>query len=246
MQTHENHTLQDEHAASWFTIQVAIIIGSIITGACILIAGNPSSMIATKPSDSAQQAEKKPIVAPITKNDLIFGDENASVTIVEYSDIECPFCNQFHKTINEVLTQYNGKVKYVLRHFPLTNIHPNATIYAQAIECVYRDYGKEKAFTALNALFANQPLKAPQTGAPEILLGTFIGKEIQVSAEAITTCLANGTFAQKVASDTKSGVSAGVSGTPSAFIINKKGDIQTIAGAQPFAAVKLMLDSILK
>lgn len=246
MNTHENHPLPSEQQESWFTIQVAIIIASIIVGACILIAGNMPSTIAAKPSGNAQQAEKKVAVAPINKNDLVFGDKNAPVTIVEYSDIECPFCNQFHKTISEVLTQYDGKVKYVLRHFPLTSRHPNAAMYAQSIECVYRDYGTEKAFAALNTLFTNQPLQTGQIGAPETVLGAFIGKEIQVNAEAITTCLTSGAFVKKVASDTESGVSAGVTGTPSAFIINKKGDVQTISGAQPFAAVKIMIDSALK
>jgi len=97
-------------------------------------------------------------VPPVTSSDLVFGNENALVTLYEYSDLECPFCNRFHATVEEVLTKYDGQVKYVLRHFPL-NFHPNAPLYSQAVECVYADFGKDKAYSALGAIFREQPLK---------------------------------------------------------------------------------------
>lgn len=245
MQTHEHITLHNEPTKTWFTIQTAIILGSIIVGVSVLLAGASSSTIKTaKPSAAAEQAAKKPIVAPVTKNDLIFGDANAPITIVEYSDIECPFCNRFHATMNEVLEKYDGKVKYVFRHFPL-NFHPNAPLYAEAVECVYADLGKEKAFKVLNALFTTQPLQKITSGQAQVL-GTFIGSQIQADATAITACLTSGRFSAKVTSDTASGSIAGVSGTPSAFIMNKKGDIQTVSGAQPFPAVQALIEASLK
>lgn len=247
MNTHENHQIQHENRSSWFTPQAAIILGSILIASSILFTGGSQTAITgTKPSAAVVAKEEDTLnVAPVTKNDLVFGDVNAPVTILEYSDIECPFCNRFHGTISEILKKYDGKVKYVLRHFPL-NFHPNAPMYAEAIECVYRDHGKDKAFIALNALFTKQPLKDIAVNQKQAL-GIFIGKEIQVDEKSVTACLNSGAFAQKVVSDTASGALAGVSGTPSAFVINKKGEVQTVGvGAQPLQAVTLIIDSALK
>ncbi len=104
------------------------------------------------------QDSKTVTVPPITSADLVFGNPNSPVTLYEYSDLQCPFCNRFHDTVKEVLKKYDGQVKYGLRHFPLT-FHPNAPFYAQAMECVYADFCKDKAYTVLSAIFSEQPLQ---------------------------------------------------------------------------------------
>jgi protein-disulfide isomerase len=75
-------------------------------------------------------------MAPVTDKDHIKGDISAPVKIVEYSDLECPFCKRFHATMQEVVKSYDGKVAWVFRQFPLAQLHPKAVKEAEAAECV--------------------------------------------------------------------------------------------------------------
>ncbi len=80
-------------------------------------------------------AGQKITLTPISTKDHIRGKINAPVTIVEYSDFSCPFCKQFHPSLVRALSEYDGKVRWVYRHFPLINIHPHALSQAKAAEC---------------------------------------------------------------------------------------------------------------
>ncbi len=86
-------------------------------------------------------------------NGPIRGDKNAKITIVEFSDFQCPFCEKVFPTVEQVLKEYNGKIKLVYRHYPLVTIHPRAQIAAEAAECA-KDQGKFWEFH--DQLFAQQ------------------------------------------------------------------------------------------
>lgn len=81
---------------------------------------------------------------PVTEDDYVRGPANARVTIVEYSDFDCPFCNQFHTTMNQIMAEYPNDVRWVYRHYPLTQLHPNAENVARVSECVQDVGGTEK------------------------------------------------------------------------------------------------------
>lgn len=74
-------------------------------------------------------------LAPVTKDDHIMGASKPKVTLIEYSDFECPFCQRFHPTVKQLAAKYPNDVAVVYRHFPLESIHPNARGYAVASEC---------------------------------------------------------------------------------------------------------------
>lgn len=74
-------------------------------------------------------------LTPVDKNDHIMGAKKPKVTLIEYSDFECPFCQRFHPTIKQIAAKYPNDVAVVYRHFPLESIHPNARGYAVASEC---------------------------------------------------------------------------------------------------------------
>ncbi len=85
-------------------------------------------------------------LSPVTKDDHITGAKKPKVTLIEYSDFECPFCQRFHPTVKQLLEKYPDDVAVVFRHFPLESIHPNARGYAVASECA-AEQGKFWEFT---------------------------------------------------------------------------------------------------
>lgn len=86
---------------------------------------------------------------PISENDHIYGNKDAKVTVIEYSDFECPFCRSFHPVVERAVNSFDGEVNWVYRHFPLEAIHPNARNMAHASECV-AELGGNDAFWAFS------------------------------------------------------------------------------------------------
>lgn len=97
-----------------------------------------------------------PNLPPVDENDHIRGDENAQVTIIEYSDYDCPFCSRFHETMKQVVDEYDGQVRWVYRHFPLPQLHPNATAVAEASECVAAQEGEDAYWAFSDKYFATK------------------------------------------------------------------------------------------
>jgi protein-disulfide isomerase len=80
------------------------------------------------------------------------GDKNAKISIVEFSDIDCPFCTRHHDTMVQLMEKYDGKINWVYRHFPLTSLHPDAFKKAEAAECVGELGGNDKFWQYLKLL----------------------------------------------------------------------------------------------
>ena len=165
-------------------------------------------------------------------DDAVKGDANAPVTIVEFSDYECPFCGKYvQETYPSIVSEYinTGKVKYVFRDFPL-DFHLNAQKAAEAAECA----GDQDQYWEMHDyLFANQDYLAVDN-----LKG--YAKDLGLDLAEFNDCLDSGKFADEVAADLLDGQAYGVSGTP-AFFINGK----LVSGALPFAAFKEEIDAAL-
>ncbi len=171
----------------------------------------------------------------------IQGDKNASVTIVEFSDFECPFCKAFFDdAYPEIKEKYidTGKVKFSYRHFPLSSIHPNAQIAAEASECANE---QDKFWEYHDILFNNQSSWASLTG--DLLNSTLADYAGQAGMDTtkFSSCLASGKYADQVAEDLSAGSAAGVDGTP-AFFING----QRMVGAQPFSEFERVIEEELQ
>ncbi len=90
---------------------------------------------------------------PVDEGDHMLGNANASVTLIEYSDFQCPYCKTFHPTVKRVLADYGDQVNWVYRHFPLETIHPNARPMAHAAECVAEAKGNDAFWQFSDLLF---------------------------------------------------------------------------------------------
>ena len=145
---------------------------------------------------------------PITSQDHVLGPPDAPVTFVEYGDYECPHCAQAHPIVATLLRQFDGQIRFAFRHFPLSQVHPNADSAAQSAEFC----GVHGLFWEMHdALYANQAdLSVP-------LLFALV-RELGLSEARLRESLADGTYESKVRSDFVSGVRSGVNGTPCFFI----------------------------
>lgn len=198
------------------------------------LAAAPSGA-APAPGDNGQQVGE---VAPINDEDHMRGDKNAEITLLEYSDFECPFCSRFHPTLVQAMNEYKGKVRWVYRHFPLNSIHPNAQKAAEASECASE---QGKFWEMADKMFEKQA-----SGLSVAQLST-LAKEAGVrDIKKFDTCVSSGKYAQLVAADLASGEAAGVTGTPGTIVIGKDGTKQLIPGALPYESVKQIIDSMLE
>ena len=146
------------------------------------------------------------------------GPATAPVTIVEFSDFQCPFCMQVVPTLTQVLSRYGEKVKLVYRDFPLDSIHPQARNAAEAARCAH-DQGKFWEYH--DALFADSPKLGPEQ------LKMYAG-HVGLDLPSFERCLASGTHAAAVQKSLDEGIRLGVTGTPAFFINGEFG-----SGAQP-------------
>ncbi len=154
------------------------------------------------------------------------GPEDAKVTIVEFSDFECPFCSKAHDTVEKVMAAYPGKLRLVFRQFPLP-FHPHAAKAAAAALCAHE---QGKFWELHDALFTNQKaLEADQVKGYAKALGLDEAKFAQ--------CLDGGQTSKTVEADAAAGKEAGVEGTP-AFFINGI----FLSGAQPEEEFKRIID----
>lgn len=155
------------------------------------------------------------------------GAANAPVTIVEFSDFECPFCSRVNPTIDQVMKKYEGKVRVVFRNYPLP-MHPNAPKAGEAALCAH-DQGK--FWEMHDTLFDNQ-----RALSVEDLKG-YAG-QLGLDQTKFDECLDSGAKAAVVKNDMAEGQAAGVSGTP-AFFINGR----LLSGAQPFEEFEKAIDA---
>ncbi len=189
----------------------------------------------------AKAADKLPA---ITGADHVRGDLNkAKVVMVEYSDFECPYCKRFDTTIQQVYKDYGADIAWVYRHFPLTSIHANATKEAEATECAAELGGNDAFWKYADALYARTA--SGGTGFALTKLGP-LAKELGLDQKKFQSCLDSGKYTAKVQADEQGGETAGVTGTPATFVINRNGDSELIVGAESVANVKKVIDALIK
>ncbi len=223
-----------------------VILGSMLLqgGSISIAAGVGSDSYAAAPSAAeaapsavAQAPTPEPPAGPlpeITDEDHLKGSPDAKITIVEYSDFECPFCSRFHPTVQQALDEYPDDVNWVFRHFPLS-FHANAESAANASECA-AEQGKFWEFG--DELYANQT--SLNTATYEKIAG-----DLGINNSQFQDCISSNKYADKVQAQSQGGAGAGVTGTPGSFIVGPEGDVLPIRGALPYSSIKAGIDQLL-
>lgn len=177
------------------------------------------------------------------QHDHIAGNPDAVLSLIEYSDFECPFCKRFHPNAQRFVEDSNGQVNWVYRHFPLAMHNPGAQKQAEASECVAKLAGNDAFWRFTDAIY--ERTQAGGKGFPLDRLGP-LAAEIGLDVEQFTRCLDSGEQAERVEQDVTEGTAVGVTGTPANFLRNNEtGEVVVIRGAASTAALKAAADGLL-
>lgn len=187
------------------------------------------------PSDSPTSPILKAPPA-VTAEDHSHGSENAPITLIEYSDPECPFCQRFQPTMKKILDEYDGKVRWIYRHFPLS-FHKGAQKKAEASECA-NELGGAQAFWN----FIDRVLETN----PEVDELPKVASAIGLNEQAFISCFQSHKYKKFVEEQMAGGMAAGVDGTPTTFLLGPNGLAEKIVGAQPYETVSRVIENALK
>lgn len=189
----------------------------------------------------AEASKPKFVEGDFADDDPVLGDKNAPVTMIEFSDYECPFCKRhFTQTLPLLKEKYidTGKLKLVFRDFPLGFHNPLATEQAMAAECVREQKGDETYFAYHDLLF--ETTNSNGRGMTKEQLYD-LAEQVGANRASFTECLDNERYKDEIAKDLADGQSAGITGTPG-FLING----QLVSGAQPYAVFESIIEAELK
>ncbi len=204
-----------------------------------LAANNPQQQVAQQQPTDQQPTDQQPPAQPSNPpkavdlaKDHIWGNKNAKVTLIEYSDFECPYCARHYDTVKQIQQAYPNNIRIVYRHFPLS-FHPNAQKAAEASECA----SVQGKFWEMH----DKIFEANKAGKMGIDQWKQDAKDLKLDTAKFNKCLDDGEMASVVAADQAEASNAGVSGTPATFV---NGEL--IEGALPFASFQSKIDAALK
>ena len=229
---------------SKITTPIAIIIAGSLIAIAIIAAGyfgffgNNNETI----PDNSTNLES---LREISDDDHIRGSiDKAEIIVLEYSDLECPYCKSFHETLNQLRDTYTDEeFAWVFRHAPLDSLHAQARQEAEAAECVADIAGEDAFWNYIDKIYATT---TSNDGLDLSLLPQF-AEEVGADKQEFNKCLESGRTADIVQRDLDNALEAtgGKIGTPFSIIILKDGQKFELGGALPFEALKQGIDSIL-
>lgn len=186
----------------------------------------------------AERSQK--ILAPWTKaaknapqGRRIYGDLNAQFTLVEYSDLECPFCKRFHDTPKQLVDQAGGRINWEWQHYPLQFHNPAAASAAHAAECVSETAGSKGFWAFLHEWFDRSQMNGQGFADMELL-----AREVGARPDDFRACMDSGKYKEKIQKEMDRGTALGVTGTPATVVVdNETGKSVLVKGAQPPQAI---------
>ncbi len=215
-----------------------LLLAVILFGVAVIRASRDSaSVISSQTLQTKNFTEARAIAPPASSNapiatndDPSVGPANARVTVVEFSDFECPFCKQAFPIVRELMASYGDRVRFIYRDFPVSEVHTQAQKAAEAGACAH---AQGKFWQLHDKIFQN----APRMSVPNLKQ---YAKEAGLNTTQFDACLDSDTFANEVIEDHADGVALGVRGTPTWFFNGRK-----VEGVIPRDIFVQILDQLL-
>lgn len=218
-----------------YVLPITIVIAGALIAGGIFLAGKSGT-----PTPNENQGKDIPAYRPGV--DHVLGNPNAQVKIVEYMDLECPHCKTFHNTMNQVMEYYglNGDVAWVVRPFPLAQIHSKAPREAEAAECAAAQGGDTAFFKFIDKVFE----VTPSDNGLDLAQLPVIAGEIGLNVETFNQCLSSGTYTQRIADSYNEAIAGGAQGTPFTLLMVGT-DSVVLNGSQPYDSMRAAIDAVL-
>ncbi|MDE1875019.1 MAG: thioredoxin domain-containing protein [Patescibacteria group bacterium] len=221
-------------------VPVAIIIAGALVAFGLYWSGRaPASNGPAAASSQIGQTNSLDSIKSVQSTDHILGSPNAKVVIVEYSDTECPYCKQFHETLHQIVTDYNGQVAWVFRHFPL---HQRSENEEEALECAAAQGGNDAFWNFTDQVF--QQTNSNDSLDPSAL--QTIAQSMGLDMTKFNDCLSSGAYVNLINQEKQDAINAGAEGTPYTVIFAGGQKIPLTQGALPYEGMKNVIDVILK
>ncbi len=154
------------------------------------------------------------LIEPVSPEDHIQGPDNAPVTLLEYGDYQCSYCGDLYPVLKDVQKQVGKSLRFVFRNFPITSIHPQAFVAAEAAEAAA---GQGRFWQMHDKLYENQF----DLSAESIII---YAEQVGLDMDRFVKEVNDQTYAKRIKSDFQGGVMSGVNGTPSLFINGERYD----------------------
>ena len=236
-------TPKEKKQKDWLLPASIVVAALLVSVSLVYNAGKkPDTAVNQANLGAAANAPSVTNVPPVTSADHIEGNPNAPVKVIEYSDLECPSCKEFHATLNAVLSVYGDQIALVYRHFPLAQLHSKAPAEAQAAECAYKQGGNTAFFNFINQVFTVTP---SNNGLDPAELPKIAG-QIGLDVSQFTACQASDYGKALIQQEYNDAINAGGQGTPYSIVINSAGQKYPIDGALPIANVESIINQALK
>ncbi len=221
---------------SQYVLPITIVIAGALIAGGVFLAGKGSV-----PTNGT--TDGKVTVRPYTPGvDHILGNPNAQVKVIEYMDLECSHCKIFNDTMHLIMKYYgeSGKVAWVQRPFPLTQIHSKAAQEAYAAECAAAQGGDTAYFAYTDRIFEI----TPSDNGLDLTQLPVIAKDVGLNVDTFNACMKEDTFNDKIQTSYNEAIAAGAQGTP--FTVLMVGsDSVVLNGAQPYDSMRAAIDAVL-
>lgn len=223
-----------------YVLPITIVVAGLLIAGAVFFVGKSGTAPVNTTSGNPQAIDFR----PYDSTDHILGNPDAEVKVIEYADLECPYCKVFQTTMNQVMDYYgqSGQVAWVYRPFPLAQIHSKAPEEAEAAECAADQGGSGEYFKYIDQIYAITP---SENGLDLTELPT-IAEQQGLNMTEFNSCLSSGKYAAKVQDSYNEAIKAGGTGTPF-ILITKEGSTDAIPleGAQPYDSMRAAIDAVL-
>jgi protein-disulfide isomerase len=196
-------------------------------------------------AEQARQVQEtaKKVRRPSPDRDHIRGNPRATISLIEYSDFECPFCKRFHETPGKLLETHGDQLNWVYRHYPLGFHNPGAQKQAEATECASELGGGDAFWRYTDALYGRTT--SGGKGFPVEQLAP-LAEELGLNRLDFEKCLESGRYATRVKEDLDEGSAIGITGTPGTILLNNKtGEVRLLSGALPESTLAASIGELL-
>jgi len=175
-------------------------------------------------------------ISPVTAEDHVFGNRDTEISIIEFSDLECPFCARAHETISQLISEYPDDVHWAYRHFPLTQIHNEAMPAAIASECVSSLAGNDAFWNFVSNIFKDQ-----DSMSDDFYVTT--ARDLGINEASFSACM-DKQDTKKILAQSNEAVAVGGEGTPYFVILSPQNDPVIFSGALPITEFRSTIENL--